>query len=333
MNGGSFLFTPRGTAASPGRRRSPPLTCALVAPYVSPGMPSRPALSVLPELPEEVARHLCTGADLARRGRNAMAVPLLPTGVPPLDRLLGGGLPRGGMVELSAHRSSGRHSLGLAALAAVTSTGEPAALVDLGSHLDPRGAAEEGVDLGLLLWIRPRRLREALSAAEIAVTTGFPLVVLDLGLTLPRGGPFREEAPWLRLARTAQAHESALLVLSPFRLGISASAAVVTASFARPTWILVNPIPGSPGPSAAGTRPGEVPLLAGLSSTLTLEKRRGVRPGERTTFARVIRESVPQARLDRALARPVPEIEPLRPLRGRETQSVSGEPAPLRALA
>ena len=263
---------------------------------------------MLPELPEEVARHICTGADLARRGRNASGGPPLPTGVPPLDRLLGGGLPRGGMVEVSAYRSSGRHSLGLAALAAVTSTGEPAALVDLGSHLDPRGAAEEGVDLCLLLWIRPRRLREALSAAEIAVATGLPLVVLDLGLTLPRGGPFREEAPWLRLARTAQAHESALLVLSPFRLGISASAAVVTASFARPAWV--------------GTRPGEMPLLAGLSSTLTLEKRRGVRPGERATFTRKVH----------VLGEPAPGFD----------SSVRGEPAsglseplrvPLRALA
>lgn len=272
-------------------------------------------MSALPAplvLPEEVARHVCTGAELARRARGNPGAPgvpdarLLPTGVAPLDRLLGGGLPRGGMVELSAHRCSGRHSIGLSALAALTSAGEPAALVDLGGHLDPRGAAEEGVDLRLLLWIRPRRLREALSAAEIAAATGLPLVVLDLGLTLPRGGPFREEAPWLRLARTAGTHGSALLVLSPFRLGVSASTAVVTASFARPAWV--------------GTRAGEIPLLAGLSSTLTLEKRRGTRPGERAMLTRRTAEFAP---FDRPAERPL----------SRPVHAPEAEPVPLRALA
>lgn len=244
-------------------------------------MSSLSALLSSSALPDEVVRHLSTGAELARRRKNAPTASLLSTGVAPLDRLLGGGLPRGGMVEISGPRSSGRHSLGLSALAAVTSAGEPAALVDLGGHLDPRGAGDEGVDLYLLLWIRPRRLNEALSAAEIAAGAGLPLVILDLGLTLPRGGPFREEAPWLRLARTAAAHDVALLVLSPSRLGVSASAAVVTASFARPAW--------------TGILPGEalrVPLLAGLSATLTLEKKRGERPGARAAFTRVAGVSV-----------------------------------------
>src|SRR4029453_10471558 len=54
----------------------------------------------------------------------------LPTQVPALDRLLSGGLPRGGMVELSGRRSCGRFSVGISALAAATSCGEAAALVD-----------------------------------------------------------------------------------------------------------------------------------------------------------------------------------------------------------
>src|ERR1700757_1616906 len=77
----------------------------------------------------------------------------LATGVQPLDRLLSGGLPRGHLVEIVGPRSSGRFSIGLAALASITSTGEPAALLDSGEHLDPESAAAAGVDLELLLWV------------------------------------------------------------------------------------------------------------------------------------------------------------------------------------
>ena len=71
----------------------------------------------------------------------------IPTMVPALDRLLCGGLPRGGFVELSGRRSCGRFSIGIAALASATSRGEAAALVDLGGHLDPQAAEAAGVEL------------------------------------------------------------------------------------------------------------------------------------------------------------------------------------------
>ena len=112
----------------------------------------------------------------------------IATTVPGLDRLLSGGLPRGGLVELSGRRSSGRFSIGLAALASATSSGEAAALVDLGGHLDPQSAEAAGADLTRLLWVRPARLKEAVASTEMLLATGFPLVVADLGLAPLRGG-------------------------------------------------------------------------------------------------------------------------------------------------
>src|SRR5262249_36326384 len=85
----------------------------------------------------------------------------LPTTVDALDRLLSGGLTRGGLVEISGRRSSGRFSIGIATLAAATSCGETAALVDMGSNLDPQSAEEAGVDLTRLLWVRPAKLKDA----------------------------------------------------------------------------------------------------------------------------------------------------------------------------
>ena len=197
-------------------------------------------------------------SDLAPPG----AASALPTTVAALDRLLPGGLPKGRLVELSGRRSSGRFSLGLAALAATTSSGQAAALVDLGDHLDPETAERAGVDLRCLLWARPRRAKEALAAAEMLLAAGFPLVVADLGLC-PRTR-WVPDAAWVRLARSAAAQGATLLLSTPWRASGIAADAVVSAAGARAVW------------QGSGASPR---LLAGLSARLTLEKRGRATPG------------------------------------------------------
>ncbi len=185
---------------------------------------------------------------------------------PALDELLGGGLPRGKLVEMVGARSSGRFSAVLAALAAATMAGEAAALVDLGDGLDPQGAAALGLDLRRLLWLRPTILKQALAAAEMLLGSGFPLVVLDLGNPPVRGGR-GAEAAWLRLARAAQAQGAALLVASPYRVSGTAAAMVLQAARGRARW---HGWQGWQGTSGASPW-----LLDGLSCRMTLEKCRG----------------------------------------------------------
>ncbi len=207
-------------------------------------------------LPREVASHVTSAAGLPRPGK----MERIPTGLPGFDLLLQGGLPRGKLVELTGRPSGGRFSVAIAAVAAATGMGEAAALVDLGDQLDPQLAAEAGADLPRLLWLRPRKFREALEAAEIAAGTGFALLVLDLGLgplRLPRG---LDAAPWLRLARLAGIHETALLVSTPFPLTGLAAEAVIRA-----------------GRGTAGFR--------GIAGRLVLEKRRNQKPGETGALA------------------------------------------------
>jgi hypothetical protein len=216
----------------------------------------RPARSLLTGLGARIS----VASDLPARAESGER---LATGLEPLDRLLPGGLPKGNLVELVGRRSSGRFSIALAALASVTSAGEAAALVDLEEHLDPQGAAAAGVDLELLLWVRPRRVKEALLCAEMLLAAGFPLVAVDLGLS-PRGGRYVTDAAWIRLARAAQAQGSSLLLLTPYRLSGIAADAVVTADFACPRW--------------QGT--GKTPrLLTSLDSRLTLQKLARTAPG------------------------------------------------------
>ena len=187
----------------------------------------------------------------------------IPTMVPALDRLLCGGLPRGGFVELSGRRSCGRFSIGIAALASATSSGEAAALVDLGSHLDPQSAEAAGVELERLLWVRPEKLKDAVASAEMLLSAGFPLVVVDLGLA-PVRGHFVPDAAWVRLERAARSRHAALLLLAPYRVSGVAADTVLATDTARASW------------KGMGRAPR---LLCGVSSRLVLQKDARARTG------------------------------------------------------
>jgi recombination protein RecA len=78
---------------------------------------------------------------------------MLSSGIAAIDALTGG-WPRGCLTEICGPASSGRTTLLLAALAAATRRGEFCVLVDASDALDPRSAADAGVDLDRLLWVR-----------------------------------------------------------------------------------------------------------------------------------------------------------------------------------
>ena len=82
------------------------------------------------------------------------AVEVRPSGVTELDVVLGGGFPRGSLVELCGPASSGRTSLAFSLLAQATERQEACAYVDVSDSLDPISLAAAGVELQRLLWIR-----------------------------------------------------------------------------------------------------------------------------------------------------------------------------------
>ncbi len=224
----------------------------------SPQRPGNEPATLLAALRDDPVARLRSGRELAERRSTSPPAAPLPTGLGSLDRLLGGGLPRGQLVEIVGRRSSGRFAAVLATLAAATSRGQAAALVDLGSGLEPAGMAAAGAFLERLLWVRPESLRQAALATEMLLATGFPLVVLDLG-SPPVPGGRGPQAVWLRLARAALDRGAALLVTSPYRASGAAAAAVLEAGRGRPIWHGRDRAPQ---------------LLSGLRSCLTLEKRR-----------------------------------------------------------
>jgi len=102
-------------------------------------------------------RVLPTSSDFGRglQGfQRRVAVELETTGITELDAILGGGVPRGSIVELCGAGCSGRTSLSFSLLANATERQEMCAYVDVCDSLDPMSLASAGVDLKRLLWIR-----------------------------------------------------------------------------------------------------------------------------------------------------------------------------------
>ena len=198
-------------------------------------MPSALPASLAESLPAPIRARLQTARELGRRSSQVPDSTAFSTAIEPLDRLLEGGLPRGRLVELIGRKSSGRFSIVLSTLAAATAVAEATALVDLGDVFDPQAAKSVGTELEHVLWVRPRKLKEALLSAEMLLGTGFPLVVMDLGHP-PIPGGRGAEAFWVRLARAATAQNASLLISSPYRVSGTAAATVVQARGIRPAW-------------------------------------------------------------------------------------------------
>jgi RecA/RadA recombinase len=164
------------------------------------------------------------GSQLRRGDAPTVSHPRLTTGIPAIDRLLGGGIPGGRLSEIAGPLSSGRTSLALALLARATRAGGVTAVIDASDAFDPASAEAAGVDLARVLWVRAPRLREALRSAEhLLAARGFALVLLDLAVANLRIAP----ATGPRLARLAAGTGTPLVALSLERLlGTAAEVAV-----------------------------------------------------------------------------------------------------------
>jgi RecA/RadA recombinase len=92
----------------------------------------------------------------------------VPSGISEIDAATGG-VPRGGLTEIVGPRSSGRTSLLLSILAEATAREEICAVVDAEDSFSPHAAAEAGVELSRILWVRCLHdAEQALKAADSA---------------------------------------------------------------------------------------------------------------------------------------------------------------------
>lgn len=97
-----------------------------------------------------------------------------------LDLALGGGFPRGRIVEIYGPESSGKTTLSLHAIAEVQRAGGTAAFIDAEHALDPAYAKRIGVDTDNLLLSQPDNGEQALEICETLVrSNAVDIVVVD----------------------------------------------------------------------------------------------------------------------------------------------------------
>ena len=108
-------------------------------------------------------------------------VPVISTGAFSLDLALGvGGLPKGRIIELYGHESSGKTTLALHVVANAQKRGGAAAFIDAEHALDPGYAKKIGVDLDNLVVSQPNSGEEALTICEQLIRSGaFEVIVVD----------------------------------------------------------------------------------------------------------------------------------------------------------
>lgn len=103
-----------------------------------------------------------------------------PTGSLALDLALGGGLPKGRIIEIYGPESSGKTTIALHAIAEVQKIGGTAAFIDAEHALDPAYAKRLGVQTESLLISQPDNGEQALEIAETLVrSNAVDLVVVD----------------------------------------------------------------------------------------------------------------------------------------------------------
>ncbi|MBR3131706.1 recombinase RecA [Candidatus Saccharibacteria bacterium] len=107
-------------------------------------------------------------------------VQLIPSGSLSLDLALGGGYPKGRIIEIYGPESSGKTTLTLHAIAEIQKQGGTAAFIDAEHALDPAYAKRIGVDTSNLLISQPDNGEQALEICETLVRSGaVDLIVVD----------------------------------------------------------------------------------------------------------------------------------------------------------
>ncbi len=129
---------------------------------------------------KQIERNFGKGAIMRLGDAAQMKVETIPSGALTLDVALGGGLPKGRIIEIYGPESSGKTTLALHAIAETQKAGGVAAFVDAEHALDPTYSAALGVDIENLLVAQPDNGESALEIVDQLVrSAAVDLVVVD----------------------------------------------------------------------------------------------------------------------------------------------------------
>ena len=129
---------------------------------------------------DQITKQFGDGSIMKLGEAKKVDVELLPSGSLSLDIALGGGYPKGRIIEIYGPESSGKTTLTLHAIAEIQKQGGTAAFIDAEHALDPAYAKRLGVDTDNLLVSQPDNGEQALEICETLVrSNAVDLIVVD----------------------------------------------------------------------------------------------------------------------------------------------------------
>jgi recombination protein RecA len=129
---------------------------------------------------EQIIKQFGEGAIRRLGDTSTVNVELVSSGALSLDLALGGGYPKGRIIEIYGPESSGKTTLTLHAIAEIQKQGGTAAFIDAEHALDPAYARRVGVDTDNLLVSQPDNGEQALEIVETLVrSNAVDIVVVD----------------------------------------------------------------------------------------------------------------------------------------------------------
>ncbi len=128
----------------------------------------------------QIQKQYGEGAIMNLADAGKMKVETIPTGAISLDIALGGGIPKGRIIEIFGPESSGKTTMTLHIAAECQKTGGQVAFIDAEHALDPEYAQRIGLDLGNCTISQPSSGEEALEITEMLVRSGaIDLIIVD----------------------------------------------------------------------------------------------------------------------------------------------------------
>ncbi|MBT3834836.1 recombinase RecA [Candidatus Peribacteria bacterium] len=129
---------------------------------------------------EDIEKQFGVGAIMKMGENSHVQIERFPSGSLALDIALGGGMPKGRIIEIYGPESSGKTTLALHSVAQLQKQGGQAAFIDAEHALDVQYAKKIGVDVSNLLVSQPDDGESALEITEKLVRSGgVDLIIVD----------------------------------------------------------------------------------------------------------------------------------------------------------
>ena len=129
---------------------------------------------------DQIRKNFGQGAIMQLGDEHKIDVETFSAGALSLDLALGGGIPKGRIIEIYGPESSGKTTLTLHAIAEIQKQGGGAAFIDAEHALDPAYAERIGVNINNLLVAQPDNGEQALEIVETLVrSNAVDLIVVD----------------------------------------------------------------------------------------------------------------------------------------------------------